>query len=76
MKSKKQGKCENASVVPANEHVAARAAIDVEMASHTKLSNKRLILQFGTAKEKARVLKNITMDLNAKNKAKIRIDGE
>ena len=76
VKSNKKGMYANASVVPPNENVAAIAAIAVEMAAHTKMSNKRLILQFGTAEEKARVLKDITMDLNAENNAKIVIDGE
>ena len=46
-----------------NENAAARAAIALEMAAHTKMSNRRLILQFGTAEEKAQVLKDVMMDL-------------
>jgi hypothetical protein len=76
VKSNKKGKYENASVVPANENVPARSSIVVEMEAHTKMSNIRLILQVGTAKEKARVLKDIVMDLNVKNNAKIVTDGE
>jgi len=48
VKSKKRSKFENEAFAHVNENAAARAAIVVEMAAHTKMSNKKLILQFGT----------------------------
>ncbi len=50
VKANKRGKYENESTAPMKENATARAAIVVEMAAHTKMSNMRLILQFGKPK--------------------------
>ena len=69
MKANKRGEYESVSAAPVNENAAARVAIAVEMAAPTKMSNRRLILQIGTAKEKAKLLKDVMMDLTRDNNA-------
>jgi hypothetical protein len=76
VKSNKRGKYEHTPVANVNENAAARAAIAVEMTAHTKMSNKRLILQFGTAEEKAQVLKDVMIDLTRDVNATIVIEGD
>ena len=76
VKANKKVKFETASVGHENENAAARAAIAGEMAAHTKMSNRRLILQFGSAEEKARVLKDVMVGLIGDSNAEIVIDDD
>ena len=76
VKSNKREKYENAAVANVNENAAARAAIAVEMAAHIKMSNRSLIMQFGTAEEKAQILKDVMMDLRRDANATIVIESD
>ncbi len=67
---------ENATVGNVNENAATRATIAVEMVAHTMMTNIRLILQFGSAEEKAQVLKDGMMDLTRDVNASIVIESD
>ncbi len=71
VKTSKKGKCESVSAALVNENAAAMAAIAVEMKAQTKMANKRLVLQFGTAEEKAMVMMDAMMDLTNVDNAEI-----
>jgi hypothetical protein len=51
------------AITPMDENDTIRAAISKEMAAHTKMANKRLILQFRTPEDKAQVIKDAMADL-------------
>ncbi len=74
VKADKKAKFESKERVHVDENAAATATIAVKMAAHTKMSNKKLILHFGSAEEKARVLKEIMMDLTQDANAEIVIE--
>lgn len=66
-----------ATSMPAmDENVAARNAIAIKMAAHTKMANKRLILLFGALDEKAQVIKDVTRDQQNGADAKKHIESE
>jgi len=46
------------------------------MAAHTKISKRRLILEFGIAEEKAKVLKDVMMDMPRDANAAIVIESD
>ena len=69
VKANKKAKFESEEKNHVDENVAARNAIAVEMAAHTKMSNRKLILQFGTAEERARVIKDVLNDLTRDSNA-------
>jgi hypothetical protein len=69
VKANKRGKCESVSATPVNENATDRAAIAMKMKAHTKMANMRLVMQFGTAEEKAMVMKDVMMDLTSANNA-------